>query len=81
MKLKGCFLHQSDLWRTPSKIYKHFMEKGYFDPCPENPNFNGLEIDWKSYNFVNPPYSQIDEWLEKAYIERTKGHYSVFCFL
>ena len=78
MKLKGCFLHQSDLWKTPSKIYKHFMERGYFDPCPVNPEFDGLNIEWKLYNFVNPPYSQIDEWLEKAYMEREKEHYSVF---
>ncbi len=78
MNCKGVFSKQSDLWKTPSNIYKHFMEDGYFDPCPANPTFDGLSIQWKKKNFVNPPYSQIMKWLDKAFAERERENYSVF---
>lgn len=43
------------------------------DPCPPNTLFNGLEIEWKERNFVNPPYSNIKEWSKKSYEESLKG--------
>lgn len=49
------------------------MELGYFDPCPYKSNFNGLEIEWKDKNFVNPPYSKIKEFVDKAIEEHKKG--------
>lgn len=73
-KLKGCMMHQSDLWETPKEIYKFYCEGlEYFDPCPKNPTFDGLEIDWKRQNFVNPPYSQIAKWVDKAIEESNAG--------
>lgn len=78
MITKGIFSKKSDNWKTPSEIYKRFIDWGYYDPCPTNPDFDGLEIEWKDHNFVNPPYSQISKWLEKAFVERKKRHYSVF---
>lgn len=77
LKIKGCLLHNSDLWRTPKFLYDYFTKYNYFDPCPINPKFNGLEISWKSHNFVNPPYSQIDKWIDKALKERKKHHNSI----
>ena len=56
---------KTDDWRTPSKIYKKFMNLGYFDPCPYQANFDGLKIEWKERNFVNPPYSKLREWVKK----------------
>jgi len=60
-----------------------------FDPCPlntrvklENTLFpeqdldvvsNGLDVEWGSSTFCNPPYSEIDKWIEKTYIEYLKG--------
>jgi site-specific DNA-methyltransferase (adenine-specific) len=60
-----------------------------FDPCPLNTNpkltgtlfdtdeepkpFDGLIADWGESNFVNPPYSNISAWMEKAYTEHKKG--------
>lgn len=64
---------KSDDWKTPSEIYRHFIEKGYFDPCPYKSDFNGLEIDWKSRNFVNPPYSRLKDWIIKAIDESKKS--------
>ena len=49
------------------------MRNNYFDPCPLNSNFNGLNISWKKRNFVNPPYSNIRAWLEKAEQELKRG--------
>ena len=73
MKIKGCLTSNNQCWATPKNIYNHFVKKhGYFDPCPENPKFNGLEIEWKEKNFVNPPYNQIDKWIDKALRERER---------
>ena len=60
-----------------------------FDPCPLNTHvklentlfpeenvtevYNGLTVEWGKSNFVNPPYSDIKEWIEKSYLEYTKG--------
>lgn len=73
LKIKGCLLHNSDLWKTPKFIYDYYMKKNFFDPCPTNPTFDGLNINWKSFNFVNPPYSQISKWIDKA-LEQKKRH-------
>lgn len=67
------FSRKSDNWTTPKVIYNMFMEQNYFDPCPLNSNFNGLEIEWKKKNFVNPPYSKIKQFIEKSIIEHKKG--------
>lgn len=67
------FSRKSDNWATPKVIYNMFMEQNYFDPCPLNSNFNGLKIDWKKKNFVNPPYSKIKQFVEKSIIEHKKG--------
>lgn len=41
----------------------------FFDPCPVNPQWNGLEINWKKINFVNPPYTLLQEFVAKAISE------------
>ena len=74
MNLKGCFSRESDNWETPKEIYNYFMKKGYYDPCPLNSKENGLEKDWKRFNFVNPPYSQLLAWVNKSIDEMRKGN-------
>jgi len=44
-----------------------------FDPCPANPSFNGLTVEWHDYNYCNPPYSKIEPWLKKAFEEAKAG--------
>ena len=49
-----------DLWYTPDHIKQRiqkFFGSDYFDPCPVNPTFNGLETGWGWRSFINPPYS------------------------
>lgn len=70
---KVLFSKNSDNWRTPTEIYESYMKHNYFDPCPYESNFDGLEIEWKSSNFVNPPYSKIKLWVDKAIKEHEKG--------
>jgi site-specific DNA-methyltransferase (adenine-specific) len=68
-------------WNTPLEIYNKLdLEFVFdFDPCPTNPNFNGLEIEWGKCNFVNPPYGrEIGKWLKKGYEEWRKGKTVVF---
>ena len=47
-----------------------------FDPCPlnDNPEVDGLHIDWKDKTFVNPPYSNPLPWVEKAIKEAKNGN-------
>ena len=49
--------------------------KGWFDPCPynDNPEIDGLSIEWKEKTYVNPPYSKPLPWVEKAIEESKKG--------
>lgn len=66
----------SDEWRTPKKIYEDLDKEFHFDfdPCPyPRSKFDGLEIEWGSRNFVNPPYSKTTDWVKKALAEHHKG--------
>lgn len=55
---------KSDVHITPDRVWDIIKEEwGYdkeqfFDPCPVNPQWNGLDIDWRDLNYVNPPYSR-----------------------
>ena len=75
------FMSVSDKWKTPEVFYEKLNEEFNFDfdPCPPNPEFDGLEIEWGKRNFVNPPYGNvISKWLAKAVEEQEKGNTSVF---
>lgn len=64
------YCEDSDFWQTPPDLYKSFMrDNTWFDPCPVNPNFDGLSIPWHGNVFCNPPYSQISTWIDKAWKE------------
>ncbi|MGI9556035.1 MAG: DNA N-6-adenine-methyltransferase [Cyanophyceae cyanobacterium] len=76
---------KSDSWSTPTKIYNELNNEfnfDDFDPCPlnDNPEINGLKLDWAPTTFVNPPYSKLKTtkkrgmgWVEKAHIECKKN--------
>lgn len=59
---KILFSKKSDNWATP-KIFNYWAT---FDPCPLKPNFDGLSIKWHGKILLNPPYSSIRIWIEKA---------------
>ena len=64
---------------TPDWLKEEIVEEfgDYFYPCPINPQFDGLSIDWPNDRFVyvNPPYTRgsIAKWVEKCSIEHQKG--------
>lgn len=77
--MNSCLLSSNtDHWSTPKSIYNYYVNYlGYFDPCPLHSEFNGLDIEWKANNFVNPPYSCVSKWIDKAIEESKKGRNSI----
>lgn len=77
---RALFTSKTQTWKTPpelkEQLYKEFNID--FDPCPENPTFDGLNIEWKLSNFVNPPYKSIAAWIKKGFDEWNKGKTIVF---
>ncbi len=77
-------LIHSDNWATPPYFLEQ-LEKEFgqmFDPCPYNTGeleFDGLNIEWKETNYVNPPYTQIlkELFVIKAIEESKKENTSV----
>ena len=82
MVSKTLFSSQSDEWATPQKIFDELNEEFGFnlDPCASSENHkcdrfytiedDGLSQKWGGCRvFCNPPYSQIDKWVEKAFRE------------
>jgi phage N-6-adenine-methyltransferase len=74
MNIKLMFSSLTDNWKTPYSIYEKLNNEFCFDddPCPLNGN-DGLIKSWGINVFVNPPYSNIRNFLEKAMIELRKG--------
>ena len=75
--MKNRNLKNNDNWGTPEKFLDE-LEKEFgfmFDPCPLQADFNGLEIEWKEKNFINPPYSRTlkEAFIRKAFEESKKG--------
>jgi hypothetical protein len=40
---------------------------------PRNPTIDGLSIDWQPVTYVNPPFSQLKRWIDKAMAEMRAG--------
>lgn len=82
--MKNRNLENIDDWATPDYFYKQINEEFdfNFDPCPLFSKFDGLIIDWKERNFINPPYSQKlkTAFITKALIESRKNKLCV-CLL
>lgn len=85
MKRETLFSSNSDEWRTPEKIFDKLNEEFRFtlDPCATHENNkciryyteeqDGLKSSWGGETvFCNPPYSNINQWVKKAYEESLK---------
>ena len=69
---------KSDKWMTPPALYDELnKEFGFnYDPCPipwKPGDEDGLQSDWGSVTFCNPPYSDVASWIQKAHTEWKKG--------
>jgi len=75
---------KSDNWATPQAFYKKLDDEFNFtyDPCPLNAEFDSLSLPcWRGRAFVNPPYSNIRAFLEKALLEIKGGSLELAVFL
>lgn len=78
--MKNRNLEHKDHWATPEEFYNK-LNKEFdfnFDPCPYMHNleeWDGLKIEWKERNFINPPYSRKlkDAFVKKAIEESKQG--------
>ncbi len=79
--MKVHFSSQRLNWQTPKAVYQ-ILDAEFtfdFDPCPVNPNFDGLNAQWGDVNFVNPPYGRkLPKWIEKGYEVYLHGKTVVF---
>ena len=79
---KVLFSSNSDEWATPPEIFDELDREFDFnlDVCATHENHkcqnyftvdnSGLSQKWGGYRcFCNPPYSQIGDWVKKAYFE------------
>ena len=80
------YSRQTDEWSTPDWYFKSLRSEFPFtlDPCATHENHkcsvyftkaeNGLVHDWGTHcAFVNPPYSKVGAWLEKAFNSARSG--------
>lgn len=80
--LRGCFSHESDEWATPQALFDELDNEFHFDldACATDENHkcveyytkedDGLKFSWGGRRvFVNPPYSEVCKWVEKAFYE------------
>jgi site-specific DNA-methyltransferase (adenine-specific) len=81
------FSSKSDEWATPQSFFEELNEEFHFtlDPCANSENHkcdkwfnkeqNGLSADWGgNVVFCNPPYSEIEKWVAKAFYESRKDN-------
>lgn len=76
-------VNENDLWETPPKILQEAIDMYGINPTldvcatDENhkldnyftPEDDALTKDWDQDFFMNPPYSEIYYWMQKAYLE------------
>lgn len=88
---KTLFSSNSSEWATPQEFFDKLdwrFGKFTLDPCATCENHktkkyytmedDGLAQDWGGETvFVNPPYSHISSWIEKAYTESRKPNTKV----
>ncbi len=72
-------------YATPPKLYDELNSIYHFDfdPCPykhDISKWDGLKIEWKQSNFINPPYSTKlkEAFVKKGIEEMKKGKLCVF---
>ncbi len=74
---KKCWTGLED-YATPSWL-KEGVFGGWFDPCPlhgilDGKKIDGLTIKWSGKRvFINPPYSRVMPWVERAIVAARSG--------
>ena len=72
----GMYSSLTPHWATPQSVYDELDAEFHFtlDPCPLDPTFDGLNIDWTGTVFVNPPYgNEGKKWVAKGWQSAQQG--------
>lgn len=86
METEVMFSQQTDVWGTPQWLFDALHKEFGFtlDPCSDGTNAkcerffsiydSGLVKEWGTETvFMNPPYSQCEDWMRKAYGAAQEG--------
>jgi len=79
-------VNENDMWETPPLIIDDIIKKydihPIIDVCATSTNHkfatyftpkdNALTQEWREDFFMNPPYSEISQWMQKAYEQHLK---------
>ncbi len=79
-------VNENDNWETPPLMLQEILKKydihPMYDVCATlqntkfpkyfTPEQNGLSQEWNQDFFMNPPYSEINLWMKKAYDQHRK---------
>ena len=72
-------------WSTPKYLLNQIEEefgKIDYDPCPLKSDLKlALFDDWKGNTFINPPYDNVMEFLNKGLLELKKGNAKQLIYL
>ena len=73
-------------WLTPPDVFKELDDEFHFDfdpaPYPKPEDFDGLDAEWGSVNYLNPPFGVVmhkgkkcgaTAWARKSIEENKKG--------
>lgn len=82
MNTRVMFSTASDEWSTPKETFDALNTEFAFtdDPCPIG-GTDGLQREWGASVFVNPPYSNIRGFMDKALAEIKAGRSQTVVFL
>lgn len=77
------FSSNSDHWATPAVVYEELNRefKFSFDPCPLNSSVDGLKCSWSGTVFCNPPYSKIQQFINKGLWHLASREAKLLCYL
>lgn len=75
MNLNNIYKNKTDSWASPKYILDLFFGFGYGDPCPLDDNgIDALFVDWPRKSYVNPPFSNIMGFVNKALLDLAGGY-------
>lgn len=93
MNTEVIFSKKSDEWETPIELFNKLNAEFHFtlDPCANEDNAkcerwfskeeDGLVQKWEGVVWCNPPYSNVKEWIKKAYYEMIDYHVTTVMLL
>lgn len=78
--INACLSHNTDNWRTPSKLYKAFIDNGFIDCFEFCSNYDQTKIDYNNrLLFINPPFSKMKIYVD--WIIKQISNNNVVCLL